>query len=471
MDAPGGPGVDHVEAGTVRGEAQAVRPVEVGHDGLDPARRGVDPVDGRGQFLVGLPALVVRHDPVAGVGEPDGAVRGDRDVVRRVETAAVIPVRQHRDRAVVFGPGHPPAEVLAGDEPTQPVPGVPVGVVRRCPEHADAACHGVPPQHIQDEYGFKIVTFDDSANMYDDVKTGNSQAVFDDYPVLAYGVAQGNGLQIVTEKEVGGSYGFAVAKGENGELLEQFNDGLANLEESGEYQEILDKYLEAKKSTDTENGFFGLLKESFPSLMKGLQMTLLLTVVSLVIASILGILFGLCRVAHNAVLRAIGTIYVDIFRGTPLIVQAFFIYFGLPAALDFRISAVTAGIITLSLNAGAYMAEIVRGGIESVDKGQMEAARSLGLPYKTAMAKVILPQAIRLMIPSIINQFIITLKDTSILSIIGINELTQSGKIIIARNLESFQMWLIVGVMYFIIIMILTKVSNRMERKIQNGKA
>ena len=326
-------------------------------------------------------------------------------------------------------------------------------------------------ESIKDEYGFKIVTFDDSANMYDDVKTGNSQAVLDDYPVLAYGVAQGNGLQIVTEKEVGGSYGFAVAKGENGELLEQFNDGLANLEESGEYQEILDKYLEAKKSTDTENGFFGLLKESFPSLMKGLQMTLLLTVVSLVIASILGILFGLCRVAHNAVLRAIGTIYVDIFRGTPLIVQAFFIYFGLPAALDFRISAVTAGIITLSLNAGAYMAEIVRGGIESVDKGQMEAARSLGLPYKTAMAKVILPQAIRLMIPSIINQFIITLKDTSILSIIGINELTQSGKIIIARNLESFQMWLIVGVMYFIIIMILTKVSNRMERKIQNGKA
>ncbi|MGM9930985.1 MULTISPECIES: amino acid ABC transporter substrate-binding protein/permease [Bacillaceae] len=326
-------------------------------------------------------------------------------------------------------------------------------------------------QSIQDEYGFKIVTFDDSANMYDDVKTGNSQAVFDDYPVLAYGVAQGNGLQIVTEKEVGGSYGFAVAKGENTELLEKFNDGLANLEESGEYQDILDKYLEAKKSSDTENGFFGLLKESFPSLMKGLKMTLILTVVSLIIASILGVLFGLCRVAHNSVLRAIGTIYVDIFRGTPLIVQAFFIYFGLPAALDFRISAVTAGIITLSLNAGAYMAEIVRGGIESVDKGQMEAARSLGLPYKTAMAKVILPQAIRLMIPSIINQFIITLKDTSILSIIGINELTQSGKIIIARNLESFQMWLIVGVMYFIIIMILTKVSNRMERKIQNGKA
>ena len=325
---------------------------------------------------------------------------------------------------------------------------------------------------IKDKYGFKTVTFDDSANMYDDVKTGNSTAVFDDYPVLAYGITQGNGLEIVTEKEKGGSYGFAVAKGENGELIKQFNAGLANLKDSGEYQTIMDTYLKAEKSTaDTDTGFFGLLKESMPSLLKGLQMTLILTVVSLIIASILGIIFGLLRVSHLKVLRAIGTIYVDIFRGTPLIVQAFFIYFGIPAALDFRISAVAAGIIILSLNAGAYMAEIVRGGIESVDKGQMEAARSLGLPYKKAMAKVILPQAIRLMIPSIINQFVITLKDTSILSIIGINELTQSGKIIIARNLESFQMWLIVGIIYFIIIMILTKVSNRMERKIQNGKA
>ncbi len=321
---------------------------------------------------------------------------------------------------------------------------------------------------IKDQYGFKVTTFDDSSSMYDDVKTGNSAAAFDDYPVLAYGVAQGNGLQLVTDKEKGGSYGFAVSKGQNKELLDKFNAGLANLKESGEYDKIVDSYLSTKKSEE-DKGFIGLIKSSYPSLIKGLGMTLLLTVVSLVIASILGIIFGLLRVARKKWLRAIGTVYVDIFRGTPLIVQAFFIYFGIPAALDFRMSALAAGLITLSLNAGAYMAEIVRGGIESVDKGQMEAARSLGLPYGKAMRKVVLPQAIRLMIPSFINQFIITLKDTSILSIIGINELTQSGKIIIARNLESFKMWLIVGVMYFVIIMILTQVSKRMERKIKHG--
>ncbi len=164
-------------------------------------------------------------------------------------------------------------------------------------------------------------------------------------------------------------------------------------------------------------------------------------------------------------LRGIGTTFVDIFRGTPLLVQAFFIYFGIPSALGFQMSALTAGIITLSLNAGAYMTEIVRGGIQSVDKGQMEASRSLGIGYLPTMRKVILPQAIRTMIPSYINQFVITLKDTSILSVIGIAELTQTGRIIIAGNYESFKMWLIIGIIYFIVIMALTKLSDRLEKE------
>ena len=129
-------------------------------------------------------------------------------------------------------------------------------------------------------------------------------------------------------------------------------------------------------------------------------------------------------------------------------------------------SALTAGIITLSLNAGAYMTEIVRGGILSVDKGQMEASRSLGIGYLPTMRKVILPQAIRTMIPSYINQFVITLKDTSILSVIGIAELTQTGRIIIARNFQSFNMWLIIGIIYFVVIMALTKLSDRLEKRI-----
>ncbi|MCG7595736.1 amino acid ABC transporter substrate-binding protein/permease [Mycobacterium sp. PSTR-4-N] len=318
---------------------------------------------------------------------------------------------------------------------------------------------------IKDKYGFEVVSFADSSSMFDEVRTGNSDAVFEDYPVLLYGIAQGNGFKTVTPKEDPTGYGFAVNKGQNAELLAKFNEGLKNLKASGEYDKIVSAYLGEEAST-ADNSIFGLIKSTFPLLLEGLKMTIVLTVVSIFFALILGVIFGLFRVSRAIWLRAIGTTFVDIFRGTPLLVQAFFIYFGIPSALGFQMSALTAGIITLSLNAGAYMTEIVRGGIQSVDKGQMEAARSLGIGYLPTMRKVILPQAIRTMIPSYINQFVITLKDTSILSVIGIAELTQTGRIIIAGNYQSFNMWLIIGVIYFIVIMALTKLSDRLERRL-----
>jgi len=207
-----------------------------------------------------------------------------------------------------------------------------------------------------------------------------------------------------------------------------------------------------------------LFKESLPSLMKGLSMTIQITVIGLIAATIIGLVVGFINVGKNKTLKVVAMIYIDVMRGTPLIVQAFFIYFGLPSALNFKIDAFTAGTLAISLNAGAYMAEIFRGGILAVDKGQMEAARSLGLPYGKAMMKVILPQAVRKMVPAIINQFIISLKDTSILSVIGIRELTQSGEIIIASNYRALEIWAMVGLVYFVPIMILSTVSRRIER-------
>lgn len=209
-----------------------------------------------------------------------------------------------------------------------------------------------------------------------------------------------------------------------------------------------------------------LIKQSMPALLSGLKVTIEITIIALIIATIIGLIVGLMNISSNKILKVIATIYIDIVRGTPLIVQAFFIYFGLPAALDFKINALAAGIIAISFNAGAYIAEIFRAGILSIDNGQMEAARSLGLPYSTAMRKIILPQAIRRMIPALINQFIISLKDTSILSVIGIQELTQSGEIVIASTFRSFQIWSVVGIMYFIIIMILSVFSRRLERRL-----
>lgn len=213
-----------------------------------------------------------------------------------------------------------------------------------------------------------------------------------------------------------------------------------------------------------------LFIEYLPSFMSATLYTLELTALSLVFASILGIVFGMFSVSNSKILNGITKVYVDFIRGTPLLVQAFLVYFGIPSAFDIRMSAFLAGVITLSINAGAYMSEIVRGGIQSVDSGQMEAARSLGLPYVVAMRRVILPQAIRTMMPSIVNQFIISLKDTSILCVIGIRELTMNGKIIVANIMEPMAIWIIVAFYYLVICTILSKIANMLERRMSNGK-
>ncbi|MDF2593728.1 MAG: Amino acid transporter permease [Clostridia bacterium] len=211
-------------------------------------------------------------------------------------------------------------------------------------------------------------------------------------------------------------------------------------------------------------------------LLQALGKTLLLTLLSLVFAMVIGMIFSLMNVGKNRLLNFIGTAYVDGVRGVPLIVLAYFIYFGLPVAVkmmgvqDFRLSALQAGTIALAMNCGAYMAEIIRAGIESVDKGQMEASRSLGLNYGKSMRLVVLPQAIRTMIPSIINQFIITLKDTSILSVIGFPELTNMGKTISGNTFKSLETWAIVGIMYMIVIVTLSKVAKRVERRVNRGR-
>ncbi|MBD5475987.1 MAG: amino acid ABC transporter permease [Lachnospiraceae bacterium] len=211
-------------------------------------------------------------------------------------------------------------------------------------------------------------------------------------------------------------------------------------------------------------------------LIRALGQTILLTGLSLIFAMIIGMIFGLMNVGHNRVLNLIGTIYVDAVRGVPLIVLAYFIYFGIPAGIQsigitgFRMNALQAGTIALSMNCGAYMAEIIRAGIQSVDRGQMEAGRSLGLSYSAGMALIVVPQAIRTMIPSIINQFIITLKDSSILSVIGFPELVNVGKTIMGNTMKCLETWAIVGIMYMVVIITLSKVSKKIERRVNRGR-
>lgn len=214
-------------------------------------------------------------------------------------------------------------------------------------------------------------------------------------------------------------------------------------------------------------------------LLKALGKTLLLTLLALVFAMAIGMIFALMNVSRSRVFNFLGTIYVDAVRGVPLIVLAFFIYFGVPSGIQqlgksldiaafrqFRLTSLQGGTIALAMNCGAYMAEIIRAGIQSVDKGQMEASRSLGLTYGKSMRLIVIPQAVKTMIPSIINQFIITLKDTSILSVIGFPELTNVGKTIANNTFKVLETWAVVAIFYMVVIITLSKLAKRIERSL-----
>ena len=330
-------------------------------------------------------------------------------------------------------------------------------------------------QRMAKKYDFKITYFNDSNTMYNDVIIGNTVAAFEDQPVMAYAIQQGTKMKIVTDPADGNWYGFGVKKGDNAELLKKFNEGYAKIVKDGTYDKIVNRYLgeggynykeNAAAKSAADQSIWSLIQENKAALLDGLIKTLQLTVVGIVLAAIWGVLLGVMGVAPSKLVRGISSTIIYIFRGLPMLVLAFFIYIGIPNLTGQKISAFTAGVITLILNEGAYIGAFVRGGFKSVDPGQLEAARSLGMPYGKAMRKVVMPQGIRLTIPSFINQFIITLKDTSILSAIGIIELTQTGTLIIARNLQGFKVWLMIAVLYLIVITLLTWLSNWVEKRI-----
>lgn len=329
-----------------------------------------------------------------------------------------------------------------------------------------------------EQYGYSLRAFDEASTMYDSLNSGSIDALMDDEAVLRYAIKQGRKFETPIDGEKSGEYGFAVNKGANPELLEMFNNGLAALVKSGKYDKIVNKYLgtsENKKSSSSvdETTIWGLIKNNYSQLLTGLGTTLSLTLISFAIAMVIGIIFGMMAVAPNKVLRTISAIFVDVVRGIPLMIVAAFIFWGIPNLIESMtghqspINDFLAATIALSLNAGAYIAEIVRGGIEAVPKGQMEASRSLGISYGKTMKKVILPQAVRLMLPNFINQFVISLKDTTIVSAIGLVELFQTGKIIIARNYQSFRMYAILAIIYLVMITLLTRLAKRLEKRLK----
>ena len=213
--------------------------------------------------------------------------------------------------------------------------------------------------------------------------------------------------------------------------------------------------------------------EAGPLLATGLQMTFFVTALSLFLAVFVGIFACLMNMSKFKVLRGIAKFYIWIIRGTPMLVQGFYVYFAIPQLIqavtgtNFRIDVVTATVFTMTLNSGAYMSEIFRGSIQSVDKGQMEAARSLGVGYAPSMAKIIIPQAIRICLPSLVNQIIITLKDSTILYAIGLPEVMNQAKVYVGRTFNSFATYTLVALIFLALTTVLTFASSALEKRIR----
>lgn len=205
----------------------------------------------------------------------------------------------------------------------------------------------------------------------------------------------------------------------------------------------------------------------FPNLAVGLLYTLLVSVVGLLIGFVLGAVFGLARLSRFRVVRVIAVIYIEVLRGTPLLVQAMWIFFALPLIIQYTLPSLAAGIIVIGLNSGAYIAEIVRGSVQSVDKGQMEAGRSLGMSHHITMLKVIWPQAFKRMIPPLGNQFIISIKDTSLLSVILVPEILFQARSVASTYYNAVEIYTAAAVFYLAITLTLSAVLRYTEKRLE----
>lgn len=207
--------------------------------------------------------------------------------------------------------------------------------------------------------------------------------------------------------------------------------------------------------------------EFLPLLLKGTLITIEITVLSLIFALFIGLFTAFARISNNILLRKIAGFYISIIRGTPLLVQLMYVYFVLPE-LGIYLSPFMAGLIGLSLYEGAYLAEIFRAGIKSIGKGQLEAAYSIGMSYPTAMKRIILPQAIRNVLPPIGNSAILLLKNSSLCAAIAVNELMHTGEVLATSTFRNLEIFTMVAVMYWILHYPMAYIVDRLERKMSN---
>lgn len=256
-----------------------------------------------------------------------------------------------------------------------------------------------------------------------------------------------------------GDYAIALAK--NSKLVPDFNAVIEELNTSGELTRLKEKWLSPQDQSLNQSAYGWVWY-----IVKGLGVTLQFTLVSVTFGLLIGILLSLARMTHRPVFVWPAKIYISIFRGTPLLLQLGFAYFALPALIGINISIFMAGILAFSLNSAAYVSEIIRAGIQSVDKGQFEAAKALGVPYRLMMKDIILPQSFRNILPALVNELVNMLKESAIISTIGAADLMKRAQVISAEQYTYFAPLLVAAGCYYITVVLLSFTAERLEKKL-----
>ncbi len=336
--------------------------------------------------------------------------------------------------------------------------------------------------------GAKVTTFDAAPSALQELVNGKVDAVVNDYPVTLYAIKTAGLRRVKIVGELVTEEYYGVAFPQNSPIIRDINFGLYKILENGIYEGIYQKWFNSKSTvlpliapaligakadvsnitsqSGTRESVFTLLARRLP---QGAIVTLLLTAFSVFFGMLGGTLIAMGLISKNKVLQWLLRIYVEFFRGTPMLVQLFIIYFGLPGlfkemGLQWSLDRFPAAIIALSLNVAAYLAEIIRGGIQSIDKGQWEACQSLGMNTLETMKEVIFPQALRRILPPLGNEFITLIKDTSLTAVIGFNELFREGQLIVATTYQAFEVYIVVALVY----LALTVLSSIFFKNLEN---
>ncbi|KAA1039199.1 ABC transporter permease subunit [Macrococcus equipercicus] len=292
------------------------------------------------------------------------------------------------------------------------------------------------------------------------LNSGKIDGVILEGPVADAYLSKNTGLSYSKLQFADAAKGTAIALPKDSpELLDKLNASIKEVRDQGL---IKDYQKKANKAMFEEGSFLSKYGNYF---LKGIGATILISIFGVILGSLFGGILAFMKLSRNIIVKAIAWIYIEFVRGTPLLVQVFLVYFGTTAVLGLDLSAFVCGVIALILNCAAYIAEIIRAGINAVDRGQMEAARSLGLSHSQAMNKVIMPQAIKNILPALGNEFITVIKESSIVSVIGVSELMFNAQKVQGASFDPFTPLLIAAVAYFILTFTLSRVMNVFERR------